>query len=77
MIGFILYYSVYANIIYTSNRYRKQNDVALYVFSSIIGLLAIEYFQVTYLYGLPWVFLSVAMSYCKKDNVLNDWVREE
>lgn len=66
IIGFAIYYSMYAYTLIKSVRYRKKSPLALYVFASVIGLLVLEYFQVTYLYGMPWMFIAIATTYCER-----------
>lgn len=67
-IGFTIYYSLYAYILIKSAVYRKKDPVALYIFASVVGLCVLEFFQITYLYGMPWVFLALAGTYCEKLN---------
>lgn len=64
IVGFVAYYSGYIYIVLKSIHYRKSDKFALYIFASIMGLLVLEYFQVTYLYGMPWVLLVISMTYC-------------
>ncbi len=63
IIGFAAYYASYAYILVKTLQFRKEDQFALYLFASVLGLLVLEYFQVTYLYGMPWIFLTVAMDY--------------
>lgn len=68
IVGFMIYYIIYAYILIKSAHYRKKDPVALYIFASVVGLCMLEYFQVTYLYGMLWVFLALAGTYCEKLN---------
>ena len=67
LIGFCTYYSIYVFIARKSIRKWRNNEIHLYILLSLIGLLVLEIFQVTYLYGIPWIFLAFAASYCSND----------
>lgn len=66
ILGFIIYYSIYLLIGFKSIRNRNVNNHMFYIFSSFIGLCVLEFSQVTYLYGVPWLFIAIATSYCEK-----------
>lgn len=76
IIGFCVYYSMYLYIAKKCVSKRRNNEVYLFIFLALIGLICLEFSQVTYLYGVPWLFLTFSAVYCKNapyftDNSIN------
>lgn len=72
MIGFCVYYSIYLYIAERCVGRWRSNELYLYIFLALIGLIVLEFTQVTYLYGIPWLFLTFAASYCKNESHFQD-----
>lgn len=68
LIGFLIYYSLYAYILIKSNTLKKNDLLSKYIYISLIGLLILEIGQVTYLYTVPLYFLTFSGTYCIKKN---------
>lgn len=71
VIGFVIYYSIYFFTLSRSWVSRRRNRTAFFVLVSIIGLMCLDIFQVTYLYGMPVVILAFYTTY------IQFWGREE
>ncbi len=71
LIGALVYYSLYIFALFKSGKYIKQDNYSLYVFASVIGMCVLEFFQVTYLYGTTWVFITLMVTYCEQMQHLN------
>lgn len=66
ILGAIVYYAIYIFLFFKSKKNFKIDNFSLYIFASVVGLCVLEFFQVTYLYGMPWVFLALTVTYCEK-----------
>lgn len=61
VVGFLVYYFPYFYTIKYCIK-NKSNALARFVIYSLIGFMLLEFWQVTYLYSVPMVFLAVVMS---------------
>ncbi|MDQ0883019.1 O-antigen ligase [Peribacillus sp. V2I11] len=62
IIGFIVYYSIYIYPLIKLRKIAIPKELFIYFVSSILALLVIEWYQVTYLYKIPMMFLTLAAS---------------
>lgn len=63
IIGFIVYYAAYYLVAFYGWKKKSHDFVCDYMFYTVVGLIAIEIGQVTCLYTMPVVFLSMGLSY--------------
>lgn len=62
IIGFIVYYLSYFYPLFKLRKLAIPKEMLMYFSSTIIGLLVIEWYQITYLYKIPMIFLALAAS---------------
>jgi O-antigen ligase len=61
-IGFISYYSIYVYTLVELRKTQITKELRIFFISTIIALLVIEWFQVTYSYKAPMLMLALAAS---------------
>lgn len=62
LVGFLAYYWVYARGILIGFRNKENCPISKFIFVTTIGLLLLEIQQVTYLYSIPIVYLSILLN---------------
>lgn len=69
--GFILYYSMYVYLFCKCPARSSDKTLLKFVFLMLVALAVLDFSQVTYLYGLPWVFLGLAAPCCDSISLEN------